>query len=205
MSGVLLSVTGTEGAQRVLSVCLSARRVRSAVQAQLPRAGLTTSRVCSAVSVLLSASPSSCLSVCLAGWLPTQAMPPLDGVFVCACLSVRPATALFADLGHFNRPAIQLGFVCIVYPSILVTYLGQAAYLTRFPENVGYTYFKSLPGFTYWPMFVVATAAAIVASQALISASFQIVSQVWALRHLSVLTSARIWPSSKSCANCVFL
>ena len=46
------------------------------------------------------------------------------------------AEALFADLGHFNRQSIQLGMLCIVYPALLVTYLGQAAYLTKHPENV---------------------------------------------------------------------
>ena len=51
-------------------------------------------------------------------------------------LSITGAEALFADLGHFNRQSIQLGMLCIVYPALLLTYLGQAAYLTQHPENV---------------------------------------------------------------------
>jgi KUP system potassium uptake protein len=94
-----------------------------------------------------------------------------------ALLAFTGTEALFADLGHFNRHAIQLAFVCIVYPSLVVTYIGQASYLSAFPENVSQTYYKALPGWTFWPMFAVATATAIVASQAMISASFQIVKQ----------------------------
>jgi len=51
-------------------------------------------------------------------------------------LSITGAEALFADLGHFNRQSIQLGMLSIVYPALLLTYLGQAAYLTQHPENV---------------------------------------------------------------------
>ena len=46
------------------------------------------------------------------------------------------AEALFADLGHFNRQSIQIGMLFIVYPALLLTYLGQAAYLTAHPEDV---------------------------------------------------------------------
>ena len=46
------------------------------------------------------------------------------------------AEALFADIGHFNRQSIQIGMLFIVYPALLLTYLGQAAYLLKHPENV---------------------------------------------------------------------
>ena len=60
---------------------------------------------------------------------------------------------------------MQLGlFVCLL-PSLLFTYLGQAAFLIRFPDSASGVYYNSLPRPIYWPMFVVATLASIVASQ----------------------------------------
>ncbi|GAQ92301.1 Potassium transporter family protein [Klebsormidium nitens] len=97
----------------------------------------------------------------------------LGGVLLCAT----GVEALFADLGHFNRQSVQLSCFALLYPCIILTYFGQTAYLLKHPENVGSTYYKSLPHGTFWPMFILATLAAIVASQALISASFQIVYQ----------------------------
>ncbi|KAK9804738.1 hypothetical protein WJX72_002866 [[Myrmecia] bisecta] len=97
----------------------------------------------------------------------------LGGILLC----ITGSEALFADMGHFSRPAIQLSTLVLVYPSLMLTYLGQAAYLTKHPEDVSLAYFRALPGFTYWPMIIIATLAAIVASQALISAVFSIVFQ----------------------------
>ena len=59
----------------------------------------------------------------------------------------------------------QLSFCCIVYPSVVITYLGQAAYLWDHADEVNNTFYASIPDPVYWPMFVIATLAAIVASQ----------------------------------------
>ncbi|KAJ6712890.1 OSMOTIC STRESS POTASSIUM TRANSPORTER [Salix purpurea] len=83
----------------------------------------------------------------------------------------------FADLGHFCVKAIQISFSSIVLPSLLAAYAGQAAYLSKFPDDVSDTFYKSVPDPLYWPMFVVAVAAAIIASQAMISGAFSIVAQ----------------------------
>ena len=64
---------------------------------------------------------------------------------------------------------MQLSFCCIVYPSVVITYLGQAAYLWDHAEDVNNTFYASIPNPVYWPMFVIATLAAIVASQVLLS------------------------------------
>ncbi|KAE8726008.1 Potassium transporter 5 [Hibiscus syriacus] len=85
--------------------------------------------------------------------------------------------AMFADLGHFNVRAVQISFSTITLPSLLIAYSGQAAYLTQHPENVGDTFYKSIPDPLYWPTFVVAVAASIIASQAMISGAFSIISQ----------------------------
>ncbi|KAI6677287.1 hypothetical protein NL676_038083 [Syzygium grande] len=85
--------------------------------------------------------------------------------------------AMFADLGHFNVRAIQISFSCLVFPALLTAYSGQAAYLMKHPGNVANTFYDSIPGPLYWPMFVVAVTAAIIASQAMISGTFAIISQ----------------------------
>ncbi|CAM6126652.1 unnamed protein product [Calypogeia fissa] len=97
----------------------------------------------------------------------------LGGILLC----ITGTEAMFADLGHFSVRAIQIAFSAIVYPCLLCAYIGQAAYLLKHPENVGVAFFKSVPVRVYWPVFAVATGAAIIASQAMISAAFSLVYQ----------------------------
>ncbi|KAF6134609.1 hypothetical protein GIB67_025724 [Kingdonia uniflora] len=101
----------------------------------------------------------------------------LGGVVMC----ITGTEAMFADLGHFSVRAIQISFSGVVFPSLLCAYIGQAAYLTKFPEHVADTFYKSIPHAIYWPTFVVAVAAAIIASQAMISGAFAIISQALSL------------------------
>nr|XP_009786088.1 PREDICTED: potassium transporter 5-like isoform X2 [Nicotiana sylvestris] len=88
---------------------------------------------------------------------------------------------MFVDLGHFSVRSVQISFSCVVFPSILSAYIGQAAYLTKFPENVGNAFYASVLDPIYWPTFVVAVVAAIIASQAMISGAFSIVAQAQSL------------------------
>ncbi|KAL7241649.1 hypothetical protein ACSBR1_014282 [Camellia fascicularis] len=85
--------------------------------------------------------------------------------------------AMFADLGHFNVRAVQISCSGIVFPTLLAAYSGQSAYLVKFPGDVGNTFYASIPDPLYWPTFVIAVAAAIIASQAMISGAFAIISQ----------------------------
>lgn len=64
---------------------------------------------------------------------------------------------------------MQAGLYFLLLPSLLFTYLGQAAFLVRFPDSISSLYYNSIPDPIYWPMFVIATLAAIVASQVLLS------------------------------------
>ncbi|BBN16522.1 KUP system potassium uptake protein [Marchantia polymorpha subsp. ruderalis] len=105
------------------------------------------------------------------GWIS------FGGIVLC----VTGTEAMFADLGHFSVKAIQIAFTALVYPCLLIAYIGQAAYLLKHPEAVGETFYNSIPDKVYWPMFVVATGAAIIASQAMISATFSIVDQAMTL------------------------
>jgi KUP system potassium uptake protein len=76
---------------------------------------------------------------------------------------------------------MQMAFSAVVYPSLLLAYSGQAAYLIKHPSQLSTTFYSSIPEPLFWPMFVVATLSAIVASQSLISASFSIIRQSVAL------------------------
>lgn len=101
------------------------------------------------------------------GWLS------LGGTVLC----ITGSEALFADLGHFSSSSIQLAFLFTIYPSLVFTYAGQTAYLIRHPLDHEDGFYKFIPTQVYWPMLVVATLAAIVASQSLISATFSLVKQ----------------------------
>ncbi|KZV21649.1 potassium transporter 11-like [Dorcoceras hygrometricum] len=96
-------------------------------------------------------------------------------------LSITGTEALFADLAHFPVSAIQLAFTMVVFPCLLLAYSGQAAYLMENKEHVVNAFYHSIPEKIYWPMFIVATLAAIIASQATISATFSIIKQALAL------------------------
>ncbi|KAJ4710192.1 Potassium transporter [Melia azedarach] len=101
------------------------------------------------------------------GWLL------LGGTVLC----ITGSEALFADLGHFNRSSIQIAFLFTIYPSLVLTYAGQTAYLIRHPNDHDDGFYKFIPKSIYWPIFVIATSAAIVASQSLISATFSVIKQ----------------------------
>ncbi|KAL5552923.1 hypothetical protein UlMin_040324 [Ulmus minor] len=106
-----------------------------------------------------------------------DAWSALGGCVLC----ITGAEAMFADLGHFSVPAIQIAFTCVVFPCLLLAYMGQAAYLMRFPDSSDRIFYDSVPDSLFWPVLVVATFAAMIASQAMISATFSCVKQSMAL------------------------
>ena len=82
--------------------------------------------------------------------------------------------ALFADLGAFSRKAIQLSWLCYTFPCLLLAYIGQAAYISRHPAAYSNPFFNSAPPGTIYPALIIAILAAVVASQAIITATFQV-------------------------------
>uniref|UniRef100_A0A0D6QY81 Potassium transporter n=1 Tax=Araucaria cunninghamii TaxID=56994 RepID=A0A0D6QY81_ARACU len=96
-------------------------------------------------------------------------------------LSITGTEALFADLGHFSTLAVQIAFTLVVFPCLLLQYMGQAAYIIHHQDHVKNAFYKSIPESIYWPVFIIATLAAIIASQATISATFTIIKQAVAL------------------------
>jgi KUP system potassium uptake protein len=91
--------------------------------------------------------------------------------------------ALFADLGAFSRRAIQLSWLCYAFPCLLLAYSGQAAHISVHPGAYENPFFKSVPPGMLYPSLVIAILAAIVASQAIITATFQLMAQVMKLSY----------------------
>lgn len=82
--------------------------------------------------------------------------------------------ALFADLGAFTRRSIQLSWLCFAYPCLLLAYIGQAAYIGRNAGAYSNPFFNSVPPRMFYPSLVIAILAAVVASQTMITATFQV-------------------------------
>jgi KUP system potassium uptake protein len=86
------------------------------------------------------------------------------------------AEALYADMGHFGKHPIRVAWFALVLPALILNYLGQGALLLRQPD-VEHPFFLLAPAWALYPLVVLATAAAIIASQALISGAFSITRQ----------------------------
>ncbi|KAJ0558633.1 putative potassium transporter [Helianthus annuus] len=102
------------------------------------------------------------------GWMS------LGGILLC----ITGSEAMFADLGHFSYAAIQIAFTFLVYPALILAYMGQAAYLSKNHQNVDHiSYYVSVPESLRWPVLVIAILASVVGSQAIISGTFSIINQ----------------------------
>jgi KUP system potassium uptake protein len=101
----------------------------------------------------------------------------LGGVLLC----FTGTEALFADLGYFSIRSIQLSFAFGLVPAVLLAYIGQAAFLRRYPEAVANTFYESTPDALFWPTFVLALAASVIGSQAMISCAFATISHTQAM------------------------
>jgi KUP system potassium uptake protein len=102
------------------------------------------------------------------------------GVFIAIgaiLLAVTGAEALYADMGHFGRPAIQLAWLGLVFPCLALNYLGQGALLLQHPEAVSNPFYLSFPQPLLIPAVILATLATIIASQAVISGAFSMTRQ----------------------------
>ena len=102
-----------------------------------------------------------------------HSMPLLAAVF----LALTGGEALYADLGHFGTRPIRLGWFAMVLPALVLNYLGQAALLSVDPSAIRSPFFLLAPEVLRFPLTLLATAAAIIASQALISGAFSLTTQ----------------------------
>ena len=93
-------------------------------------------------------------------------------------LCVTGGEALYADMGHFGKKPIRVAWFSIVMPSLTLNYFGQGALLLAEPEAVANPFFNMAPDWLLLPLVVLATAATVIASQALISGAFSVTKQV---------------------------
>jgi len=111
-------------------------------------------------------------------------------------LVVTGGEALYADIGHFGTTPIRLTWFAVVLPALTLNYFGQGALLLVEPEAAVNPFYRMAPSWALYPMVVLATAAAVIASQAIISGAFSLTMQAIQLgyspRLKVIYTSARI-------------
>lgn len=122
---------------------------------------------------------------------PTYAVGFLVGHFHLAffalaavVLSVTGAEALYADMGHFGRRPISVGWLFLVYPACTLSYLGQGALILHDPGNLSAPFFLLAPDWARILLVVLATAATVIAAQAVITGAFSVASQAGQLGYL---------------------
>jgi KUP system potassium uptake protein len=128
--------------------------------------------------VLAAASPSHAVDFFLENrW---RAFVVLGSVF----LVVTGGEALYADMGHFGRRPIRVAWFAIVLPALLLNYFGQGALLMRVPAAVENPFYRMAPEWALYPVVGIATAATVIASQALISGAFSLTMQAVQLGYI---------------------
>ena len=129
-------------------------------------------------AVLVALSPHHAVGFLVAH--PGVAFVALAALVLC----VTGAEALYADLGHFGKKPIRLAWFAVVMPALVLNYFGQGAMLLQHPENVGNPFYEMAPAWALYPLIVLATLAAVIASQALITAAFSVTKQAIQLGYL---------------------
>lgn len=109
-----------------------------------------------------------------------RGMLALGSVF----LVVTGGEALYADMGHFGRKPIRIGWSYVVLPALLLNYLGQGALLISEPDTIDNPFYRLAPTWFLIPLVVLSTAATVIASQALISGAFSMTRQAVQLGYL---------------------
>jgi KUP system potassium uptake protein len=122
---------------------------------------------------------------------PTYALSFLFGHFGTAfysltavVLAVTGAEALYADMGHFGRAPIRRAWLLVVFPACILNYLGQGALILGNHATISNPFFLLAPGWARLPMVFLATAATVIASQAVISGAFSVAHQAGRLGYL---------------------
>src|SRR5687768_6818575 len=117
-------------------------------------------------------------------------------------LAVTGAEALYADMGHFGKRPIRTAWFVVVFPALLLNYFGQGALVLRDPAAAENPFYMLAPDWFQYPLLAIATAAAIVASQAMISGAFSITRQCVQLGYCPRVT---IVHTSKSQAGQIYI
>ena len=117
-------------------------------------------------------------------------------------LAVTGAEALYADLGHFGRAPITRAWLLLVFPACILSYMGQGALVLDDPSKSSGAFFHLVPGWGQVPMVVLATAATVIASQAVISGAFSVAHQAVGLGYLPRL---RVLHTSRRAAGQIYV
>jgi KUP system potassium uptake protein len=117
-------------------------------------------------------------------------------------LVVTGGEALYADLGHFGRRPIQTAWFCLVLPALLLNYFGQGAKVLAEPAAIENPFYRLVPEMLLLPMVVLATAATVIASQAVITGAYSLVHQAI---HLGLLPRLAIMHTSASQAGQIYI
>ena len=129
-------------------------------------------------SILRALSPHYALLFLLRQ--PAVGFIALGAVVLC----VTGAEALYADMGHFGKRPIRIAWFGIAMPALLLNYFGQGAMLLADPSKVGNPFYEMAPTWALYPLIVLASCAAVIASQALITAAFSVTKQAMQLGYL---------------------
>ncbi|WP_029907733.1 potassium transporter Kup [Caulobacter sp. UNC358MFTsu5.1] len=122
----------------------------------------------------------------------------LGSVFLC----VTGAEALYADMGHFGKAPIRLGWLTVALPCLMLNYLGQGALCLADPEAMANPFFGLIPDAFYWPVIILTTLATIIASQAVITGAFSVTQQAV---QLGLLPRINIKRTSETVAGQIFV
>jgi len=125
--------------------------------------------------VLLALDPSQGLRLFMEH--KVGALAVLAGVF----LTVTGGEALYADMGHFGKAPIRAAWIFIVMPALVLNYFGQGAMLIENPAAIENPFYLMAPEWSRWPLVILATAATVIASQAVISGVFSVTTQAVSL------------------------
>jgi KUP system potassium uptake protein len=147
-------------------------------------------------SVLMAISPHAGLMFMIHEW--QHAFPLLASVF----LAVTGGEALYADLGHFGVKPIRIAWFTVVFPGLALNYLGQASLLIEDPSAIRAPFFLLAPEALRFPLTILATCAAIIASQALISGAYSLTGQAV---QLGVLPRVKIRYTSEHSAGQIYV
>jgi KUP system potassium uptake protein len=132
--------------------------------------------------VLMAVNPSHAVHLLIES---AHGFTVLGSVVLC----VTGGEALYADLGHFGRRPIRWAWYVVVFPALLMSYFGQGAYVLAHPGNaIGNIFFEMVPDMLLYPAVLVATGAAAVAAQALISGVYSLTQQAVQLGYLPRMT-----------------
>ena len=94
-----------------------------------------------------------------------------------AFLALTGAEAMYADMGHFGRLPVRLGWFAVVFPALVLNYLGQGGLLLVDPSAIANPFYLLVPGWLHYPMVAFATLATIIASQSIISGAYSLTQQ----------------------------